>query len=314
MALCKATRQKFRFRYTQLARWCVFYVRNGYSWRSLGSHMAAFHKMAEEEGLKWPKADSRTHRKLKRLITGIRKEVPGPEKKQAKPLVKRWIKKMLAALGIDTPEDWHTVRLADLVPAARMLVAQECLMRMCEHRDGMKVGDVVGWEEMCMGKADGRRAVVLRVPEVKDKLRTGQTRGGEMANHKSVTSAAWALRAMMARVHGPGAKAGDLLFPAVAENKVYKHTVGSETKFRKNLRAWAREAGMTRTEANRITTHSMRAGGATDYLSSDVPTAWVQRQGGWLSDCFMIYYRPETAEMGAMARRLRAAEARMLGE
>ena len=150
MALCKATRQKFRFKYTQLARWCVFYVRNGYSWRSLGSHMAAFHKMAEEEGLKWPKAGSRTHRKLKRLITGIRKEVPGPEKKQAKPLVKRWIKKMPAALGIDTPESWLTVRLADLIPATRMLVAQGCLMRMYVRAQGWDGGG-----GRCMW--DGRR-------------------------------------------------------------------------------------------------------------------------------------------------------------
>ena len=179
--------------------------------------MAAFHKMAEEEGLKWPKAGSRTHRKLKRLIAGIRKEVPGPEKKQAKPLVKRWIKKMLAELGIDTPEDWHTVRLADLVPAARMLVAQECLMRMCEHRDGMARSDV----------PVGKRATVLKVPEVKDKLRTGTTRDGEMARHKSATSAAWALESLVRRL-GP-AEAGDVLFPAVVDGVVRRKTAGSES-------------------------------------------------------------------------------------
>ena len=46
----------------------------------------------------------------------------------------------------------------------------------------------------------------------------------------------------------------------------------------------------------------MRSGGATDYLSSGHMTeAWVQKQGGWLSSVFKIYYRPTDADQGRLA-------------
>ena len=300
VALCVATGWRARFEYTQLAGWCVFYVGQGYSVRSIPGHLSAFAKIALEEGVRWPKAGSTTHEKLNRLIRGIRKETPGAAVRRAFPLTKVWLKRMLAVVGIRKAGDWATVPMAVLLTAARLLAAQECMMRMCEHRDGMARSDV----------HVGKRATVLKVPEVKDKLRTGTTRDGEMARHKSATSAAWGLESLVRRL-GP-AEAGDVLFPAVVDGVVMRKTAGSEATFRKNIRAWAEAAGMV--DWRRVTTHSMRAGGATDYLSSGVVSAaWVKRQGGWKSNCYMIYYRPATAEMGAMAEKLKEVERRMLG-
>ena len=53
--------------------------------------------------------------------------------------------------------------------------------------------------------------------------------------------------------------------------------------------------------------HSLRAGGCTDYLSHGVNEVWVQRQGGWRSAIFKIYYRPMAADMAYMRDRLLAA-------
>ena len=61
--------------------------------------------------------------------------------------------------------------------------------------------------------------------------------------------------------------------------------------------------------AERVTAHSMRAGGATDYLSWGMSGAFVQKQGGWLSDAYMIYYRPSTAEGAQLAATMKRAAA-----
>lgn len=48
-----------------------------------------------------------------------------------------------------------------------------------------------------------------------------------------------------------------------------------------------------------ITTHSLRAGGATDLLQGGAPFELVQRAGRWSSFCFLIYFRPSPAEITA---------------
>ena len=82
-----------------------------------------------------PKAGSATHEKLAGLIRGIKKEASGPAVKRAKPLTKVWVKRMLAVVEIRKAGDWAVTPMEVLVPAARMVVAQACMMRMCEHRD-----------------------------------------------------------------------------------------------------------------------------------------------------------------------------------
>ena len=72
------------------------------------------------------------------------------------------------------------------------------------------------------------------------------------------------------------------------------------------MRVYAMAAGMAQEDVVRVRGHSLRAGGATDYLSSGMLTeAWVQKQGGWLSPIFKIYYRPMDADRGKMADLLR---------
>lgn len=48
-----------------------------------------------------------------------------------------------------------------------------------------------------------------------------------------------------------------------------------------------------------VTTHSLRAGGATDLLQGGAPFEMVKRAGRWASMCFLQYWRPEPAEFTA---------------
>ena len=66
----------------------------------------------------------------------------------------------------------------------------------------------------------------------------------------------------------------------------------------------ARMAGLADDVVKRITGHSFRAGGATDYLLAGTPSIWVQQQGRWKSDAYMLYLRLSTAGLGAMSGKL----------
>ena len=57
----------------------------------------------------------------------------------------------------------------------------------------------------------------------------------------------------------------------------------------------------------RVTPHSLRAGGCTSWLSGGAEEAWVQRQGGWRSSIYKLYYRPSAADMALMHETLATA-------
>ena len=69
----------------------------------------------------------------------------------------------------------------------------------------------------------------------------------------------------------------------------------------KYVHAWA---GLADDVVERITGHSFRAGGATDYLLAGAPSIWVQQQGRRKSNAYMLYLRLSTAGLGAMSGKL----------
>ena len=154
----------------------------------------------------------------------------------------------------------------------------------------------------------GDDASALMVPEVKDKRRTGQVRECAMDLQVHVCCAAWALRALQFRLFGVGQPSGKL-FPHVrADGTADVRRTQSATTFKRLLRVWAEDAGVSDADVARVPPHSLRAGGCTDYLSWGCSARWVKRQGGWRSNCFEQYYRPRTAELLAMRRKLRRAQ------
>ena len=50
--------------------------------------------------------------------------------------------------------------------------------------------------------------------------------------------------------------------------------------------------GMADSDLQRVSNHSFRAGGATDYFVSGLSAERIKLQGGWSTYCFLIYVRP----------------------
>ena len=204
----------------------------------------------------------------------------------------------LGRLGISQPADLQHVHPATLVFATRMLVAHDAMMRMCEHRDGMRVGDVLRQRTAAIRQ--------IAVPEVKDKVRLQRRRIAALPVYDDVTSAGAALQALMTRVHGKSQQS-DLLFPACdADGSVLRHPA-PERQFKEMLRTLAADTGLPLPDVQRVRGHSLRAGGATDALAAHMNEAWVMKQGGWRSPIFRIYYRPLAADGRVMAEHLTKA-------
>ena len=100
----------------------------------------------------------------------------------------------------------------------------------------------------------------------------------------------------------------DILFPAIEHgNKVFKGRAMTDKQFYKLLRVYAQRAGMAAVQIANLTAHSLRAGGATDFLIGGMSVAWVKQQGGWESPAYLTYYRPQPEHAFATARSIIAA-------
>ena len=82
----------------------------------------------------------------------------------------------------------------------------------------------------------------------------------------------------------------------------------SERVFKAKLREWAGASGMEPWLQRRVTPHSLRAGGATDWFALNASMAQVQQQGGWLTtEACAKYNRPLDADLPRHAAWLRRA-------
>ena len=57
------------------------------------------------------------------------------------------------------------------------------------------------------------------------------------------------------------------------------------------MRAELAQVGMGAAELRRVTNHSFRAGGATDWTAGGMGASFVKDQGGWSSDTYLVYVR-----------------------
>ena len=183
-----------------------------------------------------------------------------------------------------------------------MVIGHDCMLRMCEHRDGMRVGDVVA-------PVRGVHAsYFLCVPEVKDKVRQERHRRCYLPVGEDICLGGFWMGVLM-EMHAKS-KPDDPLFAATTALGEPTAVPQSERYFKTELRRLAAAAGMRQEDVDRVRGHSLRSGGATDYLSSGHMTeAWVQKQGGWLSPVFKIYYRPTDADQGRLAELIKRTAA-----
>lgn len=295
--LCAAQGLPVRFAWQQLAAWCVFWVQQGFEASTLKNHFSAFSRVADELGMSFPRENSRTKRQLQRLRRGLEKECEGVQ--HSTPLTRKWIMRMFKFAGVRSLADLELIPPPLLTFLARVSLAHTCMLRMCEHRDGLRVEHVT-----LVTSPNGDRSFRVSIPEVKDKLRH-QPRVCDVPVGSGIHSAGAVLEVFL-RVAHPRGEPG-ILFPRW--QGIHKlNAPASESTFKSALRQLAAGAGMHGDELKRLRPHSLRAGGCTDYLSWGANEAWVQVQGGWRSPVYKIYYRPMAADMGYMRKRLLAAE------
>ena len=108
----------------------------------------------------------------------------------------------------------------------------------------------------------------------------------------------------MHRVHAHAAP-DDVLFPFIDyDGTTYGDIAVNDKTFIKSVRPILAAAGMTDADVKRFSSHSLRAGGATDLSVANMSQDFIRAQGGWTSDCFMIYVRPQTFHSQFTARRV----------
>lgn len=298
-SLCIAQGVPIAFRWQQLAAWCVFWCENGYKGRTLKNHFTHFRSVATELNLKYPASKSRTARRIARLVRGLKKDHDG-EVRRATPLTRRWLRLIFRACGVHSLRDLWRVQPSVATFVVRVAVAHDCCLRMCEHHDGLRVG-------MCETVSlRGAETVLLHLPEVKDKMR--HNRICEMPVFGGLDSAGAMLQIYIARFHD-GQPASSTLFPDWSDGDDQRRlpSTAPAGRFTRALRVAALAAGMRVDMVARVTPHSLRAGGCTSWLSGGAEEAWVQRQGGWRSSIYKLYYRPSAADMALMHEKLAAA-------
>ena len=185
-----------------------------------------------------------------------------------------------AVLGV---RDVRTLALAHddvLTFVTRLFVAHACMMCMCEHRDGCRVGDVSPF----VTSADRQTSGALRVQEVKGHLRH-EPRTCGLACTGFLRDAGTVLQVYMEHMHVQSMP-DTLLFPEWAPGSMATAVPASEAAFFKSaLRGLARQAGMPEELVLRCRSccgSSCCASARTVFGQAATHTSWGQ---GWSQRC-----------------------------
>ena len=104
-----------------------------------------------------------------------------------------------------------------------------------------------------------------------------------------------------------------LFFPFIASTGECDYgKVLTDKQFIKELRLQLSNAGMDPCDVQRVSAHSLRAGGCTDYSLANHSIAFIMQQGGWLSAAWLIYVRPAREHTLATARTIIESTHRLL--
>ena len=269
--------------------WHSFYCQTGHTARSLGGRRGNLKRTAQRRGMTFPVKGTPGHSMILDTERALKKIDP-TEPDRATVVGMAWIDKVLANLGIRTVADYWTCSPSTCQLAVRALLAHSGMLRGCEHRKGLRVSDVVTIEPTHVVVH-----IAKRYSSKKKKLCEG--RHVVLAVEDAIWSAGRALTIFLLRFHGNDA--GDAaLFFQVAKNKYTNEETprfdkpASDAYFIKRLKAKLRAAGMSKADMQRVSNHSLRAGGATDFSVAGLSHEAIKAQGGWTSYCFLLYVRP----------------------
>ena len=285
--------------------------------RSLDNNLSTLRRQARRLRLEFPDPKSADWLDIRDQLRGQKKLDP-TETAHATVMTLHKIESVLDTMGINSIHDLYTCTPQTLQFVTRLLVCHATMARGCEHRDGFKVSDISA------GHMEGDNGVIFLhvagrddydaddpLRRMKNKLRPA--RRCELAVFPLRVSAGACLLIYMERMAHTFNGPDDILFPAIEHgNKVFKGRAMTDKQFYKLLRVYAQRAGMAAVQIANLTAHSLRAGGATDFLIGGMSVAWVKQQGGWESPAYLTYYRPQPEHAFATARSIIAVTTDLL--
>ena len=285
-----------------LMAYATQYVLSGFTARSVDNNLSKLRRVARRYGCEFPALTSPAWADIKDLLRALKKLDPS-ETSPAKSFGLHNIGAVLDTIGIRSFADYSTAPLALVQLAVRMLVCHAAMLRGVAHRNGLLVGDVeVG------PSTDDFGVVFLRVGAryANRKIKLRPARLAMLPAWESRASAGGALLVYIKRMRFGSHT--DILFPFIdpSDQSVYHQRPVTDKQFVKQVRQRARQAGFADADVARVTAHSFRAGGATDYAAAGCSSAFIQSQGGWLSAAWLKYNRPAREHAFALARDIKA--------
>ena len=285
----------------------IDYVRCGFSAGSLSKRTTELRHYAARLRVAFPALDSDDWRLVTRVHRALAKFDP-IELRQATPMSMFWIVKTMKSMGIESARDLRVCIGSTCCAVARLLLSHCAMLRACEH--DLQVQDLLS-----LSASHGVVLVNRRKKTRKIKLRPPRTVVVPSGCEGGVLSAGAALRIFYERFHAGKSALTDPLFPrfeGVGDATMIRGSYELPGVFMKKMRRHAARAGMSTACIERLTCHSLRSGGATDWMASGMQKSSVQRQGGWSSDTILVYVRPQSHHRWMEAQGMMRCMARMV--
>jgi hypothetical protein len=294
-----ASESPFPYNYLAIARYLFlcFLASPTFCANTLGPRVSDLRWVAQVDMRSWIRNVEQA--RLTRLIAGLKKLSPH--------FVTQAIALIIAIIEALVNLSSPIQSLQDLQWYARALMAHAGMWRMDDHTCDKMAKDHVNFASngTIVWIAPGKTNLLFEPTVFRE---DGETERLARLNAALVFKDYWRAASMKARPGSSKVWPNIDRFGKTNWNKGY-----SDEAFIKDTKFRATKAGLKPEIIARITGHSFRAGGATDYLLAGVPAIWVKLQGRWKSDAYLIYLRLSQTGLLAMAGKLFQGLAALLG-
>ena len=283
--------------------WMSDYCKEGYTARSLAGRLSSLRRFARS--LRAPFPDQRSLDWLD--VVDQRKallKIDPTDPNRATVVSVAWLRTVAAHLNLTTIADLYNPRCPPwaLQMYARAVVCHCCMMRGVESRDGMRMDDITivtpgfavlhvadRYSSKKLKMVPGRRCVVPFVAEM------------------GISSPGHVLLAYLRRLR-TGCSGDALLFPRInRDGTISELEAETDADFIRKFKIYLSLAGMDQVRLAKVSNHSFRAGGATDWSVGGLSEMEIAEQGGWTSRALRRYIRPQGHHAHGRAVRMRAA-------
>ena len=275
------------------------WVRSGNTARTLDGNLSKLKRFAHRVNIEFIDPSSLEWNEIKDMKRALKKIDPS-KPRRATVLTMHWIAKMMDSFRLLSHNDYWRCTLVTLQIFTRILLIHCAMMRGCEHRRGLQYGDI----QSITFNADSTGVIIFKVAErySNKKMKLREARLVILPIWPSRLSAGTAMLIYLDRVHKGSLASSTLFCGILQDDTIRRDAYTGDKSFAKTIRAMLTRAGMPAMDVQRISCHSPRAGGATDFSIIGMSQDFIRHQGGWRSDCFMIYVRPQMHHAMSTAR------------